>query len=103
MPIVSSGTRREQQPHRRIFGQGGSVGLFARLAQESGGTFKNEIHDILANDTHGVALVNFSVNRNGESASGRAAQVFHMKDGKLTEFWSFNDDYRPFDLLWAVK
>jgi len=78
-------------------------GFFARLVQETGGTFKNEVHDILVNDTHGVALVTASASRKGESAGGKAAQVFHMKDGKLTEFWSFAEDQRPFDLLWAAK
>src|SRR4030081_1884755 len=32
-------------------------GLFGRIFTETGGTLKNEVHDILANDTHGVAMV----------------------------------------------
>jgi uncharacterized protein len=74
-------------------------GLFARLVQEAG--FKNEVHDILANDTHGVALVTTTANRNGETIADRAVQVFHMSDGKLTEFWTFPENARVIDQIWA--
>ena len=35
--------------------------------QETGGTFKYEIHDMVANDEHGVAIVEASARRNGKS------------------------------------
>lgn len=76
-------------------------GFFARLVQETEGTFKNDIHDMLANDQHGVALVTTSASRKGQSVTGRAVQIFHMKNGKLTEFWAFNEDQASADRLWA--
>jgi ketosteroid isomerase-like protein len=74
---------------------------FARLMQETGGTFKNEIHDMLANDEHGVALVTFSAARGGKSLEGSIVHVFHMRDGKMTEFWSISEDQAQFDEFWA--
>ncbi len=76
-------------------------GFFARLMEESGGSFKNDIHDMLANDEHGVALVTTSATRGGKSAEGRAVHIFHMSDGLMTEFWSFAEDQALFDELWG--
>lgn len=73
--------------------------LFSRLVEEAG--FRNEVHDILANDSHGVALVTTYATRNGETISDRAVQVFHMSDGKLTEFWMFPENARVIDQIWA--
>ena len=77
------------------------LGFFGRLMQESGGSFKNDIHDMLANDEHGVALVTSSATRGGVSLEGNAVHIFHMRDGKMTEFWSFAEDQGKFDELWA--
>lgn len=76
-------------------------GFFARLMQESGGSFKNEIHDMLANDDHGVALVSSTATRGGRSLHSRAVHVFHMRDGKITEFWSFPESDSDVDEFWS--
>ncbi|CAN5743991.1 hypothetical protein BH23ACT5_BH23ACT5_21610 [soil metagenome] len=76
-------------------------GFFGRLAQETGGSLKNNIHDMLANDEHGVALVTQTATRGGKSLDERAVQVFHMQDGKLTEFWAFPEDQTAFDDFWS--
>lgn len=75
--------------------------LFGRLAQETGGTFQNEIHDLLANDDHGVALVNVSATRGNKSFEGRSVHVFHMRDGELTEFWDFPENPAELDEFWT--
>lgn len=75
--------------------------FFGRLLQETSGNFKNEIHDMLANDEHGVALVNQWATRNGKTLEGRSVHVFHMRDGQMTEFWAFPEDQALFDEFWA--
>jgi hypothetical protein len=82
-------------------GKDAVLGFFGLLMQESGGSFRNNIHDMLANDDHGVALVTFSVARAGESLEGNVVHVFHMSDGKMTEFWSYPEDPNRFDEFWA--
>jgi ketosteroid isomerase-like protein len=82
-------------------GKDAVLNFFGLLAQESEGTFKNEIHDLLANDDHGVALVNQSVTRNGKTIEGPGVHVFHMDNGQMTEFWAFNDDQEKFDEVWS--
>lgn len=76
-------------------------GLFGRIAQETGGTFENEIHDMLANDEHGVALVVTKGTRGDKTLEGRSVHVFHMSDGVLTEFWAFPEDQSAFDDFWT--
>jgi hypothetical protein len=31
----------------------------------------------------------------------RAAQIFHVSDGQITEFWSFAEDQDTFDEFWS--
>lgn len=71
------------------------------LMQESGGSFRVDIHDMLANDEHGVALVTESATRGDESYEGTLVHVFHMSDGKMTEFWDFSEDQSRYDEFWA--
>lgn len=70
---------------------------FGNLTQMTGGTLSLDIHDVLANDEHGVALVATSAQRDGKNFEGRSVHVFHLKDGKVTEFWGFDEDDRMAD------
>ena len=52
-----------------------------------------DVHDMLANDEHGVALVTATAtNPNGESLTYRTAEIYHVRDGKITARWAFSDD-----------
>lgn len=55
-------------------------------------TFRVELHDVVANDDHAVALVTATVTSGGRSFSYRTAEIYHMRDGKVTERWAFSDD-----------
>ncbi len=76
-------------------------GFFGVLMQETGGTFSNDIHDMLANDDHCVALVTATATRGDKSFEGNVVHVFHMRDEKMTEFWSFAEDQDLFDEFWG--
>jgi len=67
-------------------------GFFGRLAEETGGTFRLDVHDVLANDEHAVALCTLSASRGEKSIEVPVANVSHMRDGKITEFWSSTTD-----------
>ena len=77
------------------------LSFFGRLMQETGGSLKNDIHDMLANDEHGVALVSQVATRGGTSLETPVVQVFHMRDGKMTEFWTFAEDQSAVDEFWS--
>ena len=82
-------------------GKEATLGYLGKLMQETGGTFKNDVHDMLANDDHGVALVNISATRGDKSIEARIVHVFHMRGGKMTEFWAVSEDQDLFDEFWA--
>jgi ketosteroid isomerase-like protein len=79
------------------------LGFFGLLMQESGGSFTNEIHDMLANDEHGVALVTMSATRGGKSFEGNVVHILHMSDGKMTEFWAIPEDQSRYDEFWMDR
>lgn len=76
-------------------------GLFGKIGQETQGSFANEIHDMLANDDHVVALISSTGERNGKKLHAHAVHVMHMRDGQLTEFWNFADDQKAVDDFWS--
>jgi ketosteroid isomerase-like protein len=51
-----------------------------------------ELHDVVANDEHAVALVSATATRGGKTLSYRTAEIVHVRDGKVTERWAFSDD-----------
>lgn len=68
-------------------------GLFGRLVQETGGTFKVEVEDMFANDNRGVALQRLSADRNGKHLDLYSANVFtYDAEGKVTEVWGMAVD-----------
>ena len=73
------------------------MGYLGKLMELSGGSFHLDIHDIVANDTHGVALVITHGERDGQTMAVRAANIWHLADGKATEFWAFAEDQAAID------
>jgi uncharacterized protein len=72
-------------------GKQATVGQIMDYAQ----TFQDinmEIHDLVANEQHVVALVSTSVKRNGKTYDDRQAFIFHVNDdGKTSEAWLASD------------
>lgn len=50
------------------------------------------LHDVVANDDHVVALVEANVKAGGDEISYRTAELYHMSEGKITERWSMAED-----------
>ena len=75
--------------------------IFAKVGELSGGTFKIELHDVLANDEHTVALSRATGSREGKQLNSLDAAVYHMANGKVTEFWFFTKDQRLTDEFWS--
>jgi ketosteroid isomerase-like protein len=52
-----------------------------------------DVHDVVANDEHAIALVDAHATRgDGRKLDYRTAEIMHIRDGKLTERWAFSDD-----------
>ena len=57
-----------------------------------GGTIAYEVHDIIANDDHAIALGTATATRGDRTLQYRTAEIFHIRDGKAVERWAFSDD-----------
>lgn len=68
------------------------LGNFANLARETGGTFRTEVHDLLASDDHVVVLGRLSADREGRHIEGNYCQVFHFSGGRVSEMWFVDED-----------
>jgi uncharacterized protein len=80
----------------------GRAAAMQRLAQmrEAGISTSFDVHDVVANDEHAVALVHLHL----EVADGRRydqpqVQVAHVHQGLIVEFWTMNQDQAVLDLL----
>jgi ketosteroid isomerase-like protein len=71
----------------------GKRALAQRYA-ESVGDFeiRAHVHDVLASDDHGVQLMNVTARRGDKTLEYRTAEIYHLRDGKITERWAFSDD-----------
>ena len=71
-----------------------------RRMSEAGLTFTFDVHDVVANDEHAVALVHVHVrNEAGQRYDQQQVQVWHLRDGHCHEYWAMNEDQAVLDLL----
>jgi len=73
---------------------------FGALMERSGGTFHNEVTDILASEERSVALTTTKAERNGNTLAADAFIVFRVKDDLVTEVWSAFFDQDSADVFW---
>ena len=75
--------------------------MFARSAELSGGTYRVELHDALANDEHAVGLSRATASRQGKQLDAVAVETYHVSNGKITEAWVFAEDQRAIEEFWS--
>ena len=71
--------------------------FFGKVMEATEGSFHLDLHSVLADDEHGVALVTISASRGGRSIKVNAADVMHLRDGKVSEVWAIPTDQYAFD------
>ena len=74
---------------------------FQKVAELTGGTFKLDIHAVLADGEHAVVLARAMGEREGKTLNDNSVQVFHIKDGKVTEQWLHPGDTYASDDFWG--
>ncbi|HEX6286267.1 MAG TPA: nuclear transport factor 2 family protein [Acidimicrobiia bacterium] len=66
--------------------------LAASMSGREDFTIETEVHDMLANDDHLIALVEATAKAGEQEFNYRTAEIMHVEDGKITERWAFSDD-----------
>jgi len=80
-------------------GKADIVGRFQRMAEAGLSTAVEEIHDVVGNDEHVVAMVRFAITTPAGSVTQSSVWIFHVADGKAVEFWARNEDQGAIDAL----
>jgi ketosteroid isomerase-like protein len=73
------------------------IQLLTRVFELTGGTYRTELHDVLANDEHAVALVTTSAEQADKQLNDNLVAVYHLRDGKITEVWLQSTDLYAVD------
>ena len=82
-------------------GKGGLHDLARKAMQITGGSFHEEVEDVLANEQHAVVLARHRFNRDGSSRDYRTAHVYEIRDGKLAQCFEQPRDPAAFDSAWG--
>jgi ketosteroid isomerase-like protein len=51
-----------------------------------------ESHDIIGGDDHTVALLSAHATKGGQTLDYKVAEIYHIRDGKISGRWAFSDD-----------
>jgi ketosteroid isomerase-like protein len=70
----------------------GKTQLAARMADFPDATITYDIHDVVANDDHVIALGTAHATIGDRSLTYRTAEIFHVGNGQVTARWAFSDD-----------
>jgi len=78
------------------------LGLMGKVMALTKGSFHPEVHDILASDNHVAALVTVRAVRDGRAVEWTSVDLFHIRDGKLSEHWVHEVDQDTVDRFWSA-
>lgn len=73
------------------------LALFGRIMEVTGGTYRTELHDVISNDDHAVALLTVHAERDGRKFQDNEVLAIHMRDGKAAEVWVLHNDQYAVD------
>ena len=82
-------------------GRDAILAFFGALTARSGGTIKITLHDVIGGDEHTVALHHEFAESGSNRVDQNAANVFHVRDGRVSEVWELHADPAGNAWLWA--
>src|SRR5258708_29595693 len=79
-----------------------SLRLLDQITQWTGGTTRVRLHDVLANEQHGILLYTVTAQHGERSISYRYIDLYHFREGQISEVWGYPaDDARAFDEFYS--
>jgi ketosteroid isomerase-like protein len=74
-----------------------TLGRIAELGAGSGTRVR--IHDVLANDQHGIVMYDVKAERDGQGIAYSHVDVYHFREGKVSEITGCPQDMSAFERL----
>jgi uncharacterized protein len=72
-----------------------------RYAAHSEGSLRLDTRSVFADDDHAIAVHLATAHRADLDYRCHEIDVFHISDGRISEFWSFSEDQGATDALWS--
>lgn len=77
------------------------MGYVRRRRELADETFEIEVHDVLANDEHGLVIATGRATRVGRTLEWRAHGLYRFRDGHIAECWVLPEEQYEFDRIWS--
>ena len=72
-----------------------------KMKELSGGSYKLEVHDILASDLHAAVLASSKLTTHGKTVELRTVHVWRFDHGKPIAWYEYPRDLYQFDAAWG--
>jgi ketosteroid isomerase-like protein len=72
-----------------------------QVMQISGGTFQEDVLDVLVSDERVLVVLDHHFEKNGTPVQYHTAHLWRLKDGRFTEFRELPDDQDAFTAVWS--
>ena len=83
-------------------GEEAILGLFERIGQLTGDTYKFSPSRVLTSDDRAIVMCGrSSANRRGKSLEADAIHVFSLRDNRVREIWMFHQNQSQVDDFWT--
>jgi uncharacterized protein len=84
----------------KYLGRQGLYDLARKVMAITGGSFREEVEDVLTNDNHAVVLARHRFTRDGSFKDYSTAHVYEIRDGKLAVCFEQPRDPASFEDAW---
>ncbi len=82
-------------------GAGAVLRMMSQARALTGGTFSLAAEGVLANESHAVALINWSAKKGERHLEGSEFAVFRIEGMKIEEVWFYQQDLRTDKAFWT--
>ncbi len=73
------------------------------VLEQTGGTFKEKVLEVIANDEHGILMLHHSFVREGIPREYGTAHVVGLRDGVITSWKEWPGSMPEFEEAWGTK
>jgi len=88
-------------PFSGVYDKSGFIGMVGQVMQISGGTFGERPVLIVANDYHGIVVLDHWLERDGKRIEYRTDHIWGIEGGKLTSWQERPGNQEEFDRAWS--
>ena len=82
-------------------GLGAVLTFLAATFEETADSLHVDVHDVFANNEHGVALAHLTASRQGRSLDDRTVFVVHFDGDKVREVFVYAEDPEKVNAFWS--